>query len=145
MKNKDELKKNTDDIHFAALHENDEHESEDTVDAAEFYEDSDVYEDDDAYEDDQYHSYSAESREKAERSRKKRAWKVQAEKIVIGILIVSAQESSMSQAACTLTAISASIQQSVEEMCPAKARNRSAQSFLPPLLPMSLPFTGEAM
>ena len=87
MKNKDELKKNTDDIHFAALHENDEHESEDTVDAAEFYEDSDVYEDDDAYEDDQYHSYSAESREKAERSRKKRAWKVQAEKIVIGILI----------------------------------------------------------
>lgn len=73
MKNKDELKKNTDDIHFAALHENDEHESEDTVDAAEFYEDSDVYEDDDAYEDDQYHSYSAESREKAERSRKKRA------------------------------------------------------------------------
>ena len=87
MKNKDELKKNTDDIHFAALHENDEHESEDTVDAAEFYEDSDVYEDDDAYEDDQYHSYSAESREKAERSRKRRAWKVQAEKIVIGILI----------------------------------------------------------
>lgn len=87
MKNKDELKKNTDDIHFAALHENDEHESEDTVDAAEFYEDSDVYEDDDAYEDDQYHSYSAESREKAERSRKKRAGKVQAEKIVIGILI----------------------------------------------------------
>ncbi len=87
MKNKDELKKNTDDIHFAALHENDEHESEDTVDAAEFYEDSDVYEDDDAYEDDQYHSYSAESREKAERSRKKRAGKVQAEKIVIGSLI----------------------------------------------------------
>lgn len=87
MKNKDELKKNTDGIHFAALHENDEHESEDTVDAAEFYEDSDVYEDDDAYEDDQYHSYSAESREKAERSRKKRAGKVQAEKIVIGILI----------------------------------------------------------
>lgn len=87
MKNKDELKKNTNDIHFAALHENDEHESEDTVDAAEFYEDSDVYEDDDAYEDDQYHSYSAESREKAERSRKKRAGKVQAEKIVIGILI----------------------------------------------------------
>ena len=43
MKNKDELKKNTDDIHFAALRENDEHESEDTVDAAEFYEDSDVY------------------------------------------------------------------------------------------------------
>lgn len=87
MKNKDELKKNTDGIHFAALHENDEHESEDTVDAAEFYEDNDVYEDDDAYEDDQYHSYSAESREKAERSRKKRAGKVQAEKIVIGILI----------------------------------------------------------
>lgn len=87
MKNKDELKKNTDGIHFAALHENDEHESEDTVDAAEFYEDSDVYEDDDAYEDDQYHSYSAESREKAERSRKKRAGKVQAEKIVIGSLI----------------------------------------------------------
>lgn len=87
MKNKNELKKNTDGIHFAALHENDEHESEDTVDAAEFYEDSDVYEDDDAYEDDQYHSYSAESREKAERSRKKRAGKVQAEKIVIGILI----------------------------------------------------------
>ena len=87
MKNKNELKKNTDDIHFAALRENDEHESEDTVDAAEFYEDSDVYEDDDAYEDDQYHSYSAESREKAERSRKKRAGKVQAEKIVIGILI----------------------------------------------------------
>lgn len=87
MKNKDELKKNTDGIHFAALHENDEHESEATVDAAEFYEDSDVYEDDDAYEDDQYHSYSAESREKAERSRKKRAGKVQAEKIVIGILI----------------------------------------------------------
>mgnify|MGYP002673067741 CR=1 FL=1 len=87
MKNKNELKKNTDDIHFAALRENDEHESEDTVDATEFYEDSDVYEDDDAYEDDQYHSYSAESREKAERSRKKRAGKVQAEKIVIGILI----------------------------------------------------------
>lgn len=87
MKNKNELKKNTDGIHFAALHENDEHESEDTVDAAEFYEDSDVYEDDDAYEDDQYHSYSAESREKAERSRKKRAGKVQAEKIVIGSLI----------------------------------------------------------
>lgn len=63
-----------------------EHESEDTVDAAEFYEDSDIYEDDDAYEDDQYYSYSAESREKAARSRRRRAGMVLAEKIGLAIL-----------------------------------------------------------
>ncbi len=63
-----------------------DHESEDTVDAAEFYEDSGIYEDDDAYEDDRYYSYSAESREKAARSRRRRAGMVLAEKIGLAVL-----------------------------------------------------------
>ena len=69
-----------------SLEHEEEHESEDTVDAAEFYEDSDISEDDDAYEDDQYYSYSAESREKAARSRKHRAGLVLAEKVGLAVL-----------------------------------------------------------
>lgn len=64
----------------------DDHESEDTVDSAEFYEDKDVYEDDDSYEDDHYYSYSEESREKAARSRKRRAGLVLAEKTILTVL-----------------------------------------------------------
>lgn len=78
------MKKNNED-ELKNTHE-EEHESEDTVDAAEFYEDSDIYEDDDAYEDDQYYSYSAESREKAARSRRRRAGLVLAEKIGLAVL-----------------------------------------------------------